>query len=165
MIKLIAAMDKSGLLGYNNTIPWSYLEDMKRFKKLTTNGILIMGKNTVLSLPRKLSKRYVIGIAHDNYPLDKADITFNNFSNAVQHALEIQVNEGKDIWIAGGGNVYRQAIIENVADELYITYVPEVEVPDNAYGVVCFPIYMLNGYQVKQSIVDGKLVYTTFIKK
>lgn len=166
MIKLIAAIDSTGLLGFNNTIPWSYSEDMRRFKKVTMNSILIMGKNTVLSLPRKLTGRYVIAIS-DSGEVDQADITFYNISDAIEHALKLQNQDGRNIFVAGGGSIYRQVLLYDFIDELDITYVPDVEVPEDAKNIVCFPIYNLEKYNTKSATTnekDPRLTHVLYVK-
>lgn len=53
-MKLIVASDPSGGIGYNNRLPWGKLQgDLPRFKELTTNEIVVMGRNTWESLPKK----------------------------------------------------------------------------------------------------------------
>lgn len=49
----VLAMTDSLLIGSKNGLPWHLPEDMKRFKELTTDGIVIMGKTTYFSLPPK----------------------------------------------------------------------------------------------------------------
>ncbi len=62
---IILASALNGCIGINNSLPWNLPEDLKRFKKITSagdNNIVIMGKNTFLSLKKPLPNRinYVI---------------------------------------------------------------------------------------------------------
>lgn len=53
-MKLIIACDPKGGIGYNGKLPWSKIEgDLPRFKELTTGKIVLMGRNTYESLPKK----------------------------------------------------------------------------------------------------------------
>ena len=53
-MKLIVACTPSGGIGYNNKLPWSKIEgDLPRFKALTDGKIVVMGRNTWNSLPKK----------------------------------------------------------------------------------------------------------------
>jgi dihydrofolate reductase len=52
-ITAILAIDSSMLIGSKNGLPWHIPEDMKRFKEFTTGCIVVMGRNTYLSLPDK----------------------------------------------------------------------------------------------------------------
>jgi dihydrofolate reductase len=53
----LAAMSLNRVIGVDGKIPWHLPEDFKWFKKLTTGGIVLMGRKTFLSLPKPLSNR------------------------------------------------------------------------------------------------------------
>ena len=50
---ILVATSPEGVIGKDNTIPWYYSEDLKRFKRLTIGKTVIMGRNTWESLPIK----------------------------------------------------------------------------------------------------------------
>ena len=50
---ILVAVSPEGIIGKNNTIPWHYSADLKRFKRLTTGKTIIMGRKTWESLPVK----------------------------------------------------------------------------------------------------------------
>lgn len=53
-MKLIIASDPNGGIGYKNRLPWTNIQgDLPRFKRLTAGGIVVMGRNTWDSLPKK----------------------------------------------------------------------------------------------------------------
>lgn len=53
-MKLVVACDPRGGIGYKNKLPWKKLQgDLPRFKALTDNQIVVMGRNTWESLPTK----------------------------------------------------------------------------------------------------------------
>ena len=59
-MNIILACDKNYGIGINNQLPWNLKHDMIHFKKTTVgkkNNIVIMGKNTYLSLKNALSNR------------------------------------------------------------------------------------------------------------
>ena len=53
MISAIAAVDENLGIGYKNELLCNIKEDLKRFKELTTDNIVIMGSKTWESLPTK----------------------------------------------------------------------------------------------------------------
>lgn len=61
---LILALDKNNLLGNKNKLPWNYPNDLKFFKKQTTNHAVIMGKNTYLSIGKPLKDRLNIIVSN-----------------------------------------------------------------------------------------------------
>ena len=53
-MKLILACDPQGGIGYENRLPWNNLSgDLGRFKALTSNQTVIMGRKTWDSLPKR----------------------------------------------------------------------------------------------------------------
>ena len=50
---ILVATSPEGVIGKDNTIPWYYSEDLKRFKRLTIGKTVIMGRNTWESLQIK----------------------------------------------------------------------------------------------------------------
>ena len=47
----IAAMDESRVIGMNGGLPWSIPEDWRRFKSLTRDHVVVMGRSTFETLP------------------------------------------------------------------------------------------------------------------
>ena len=52
-ITIIVAYTNNLLIGKDNSIPWHISDDLKRFKKLTTGNVIIMGRKTFESLGSK----------------------------------------------------------------------------------------------------------------
>ncbi len=52
-LEIVAALAHNRVIGNNNTLPWKLPSDLKRFKELTTNHTVIMGRKTWESLPRR----------------------------------------------------------------------------------------------------------------
>ena len=53
-MKLIVACDPKGGIGYKNKLPWDKIQgDLPRFKRLTDDCIIVMGRKTWESLPTK----------------------------------------------------------------------------------------------------------------
>ena len=118
---IIVATSPEGVIGKDNTIPWHYSEDLKRFKRLTIGKTVIMGRNTWESLPIKpLPRRRNIVITRS---LLEGVECFRSIDEAVNTC------EG-DIWFIGGAGIYREAM--DSADCIDMTLVP-----DNVNGDSC----------------------------
>ena len=64
---ILVAVSPEGVIGKNNTIPWHYSADLRRFKRLTIGNTIIMGRKTWDSLPIKpLPKRRNIVIIRND---------------------------------------------------------------------------------------------------
>ncbi len=118
---ILVATSPEGIIGKNNTIPWHYSEDLKRFKKLTVGKTVIMGRNTWESLPIKpLPERRNIVITSS---VIKNVECFKSITEAVNTCKG-------DIWFIGGAGIYEEAM--NLADCIDMTLVP-----DNVNGSHC----------------------------
>lgn len=116
-ISIIVAIAKNNAIGKNNDLLWHISDDLKRFKKYTTNNVVIMGKNTFLSLPNgALPNRKNIVITDDI--TDKFENTEVVFS--IDEAIEKASSE-KENFIIGGGMIYKQFL--PLANKLYLTQI------------------------------------------
>lgn len=116
-ISIIVAIAKNYAIGKNNELLWHISDDLKRFKKYTTGNVVIMGKNTFLSLPKgALPNRKNIVITDDkNDKFDGADVVFS-----IDEAIEKASSE-KENFIIGGGMIYKQFL--PIANKLYLTQI------------------------------------------
>jgi dihydrofolate reductase len=116
MIKIIVAVSKNGVIGGNNSLIWSLPNDMKRFKKITTGGAVVMGRKTYESIGRSLPNRRNIIISRDNNLfIDECEVV-----NSIEEALMLTNN---DCFIIGGGEIYKQAL--PITDVIYLTRIDE----------------------------------------
>ena len=115
MIILVVAAAGNGVIGKDGTIPWRLPEDLKRFKALTLGHIVVMGRKTWDSLPpknRPLPGRRNIVITRD------ADWKAEGAERAT---LEAALKLDGDIFVIGGGEIYRAAL--PLADRIELTEV------------------------------------------
>ena len=65
MLSIIVAVAKNNVIGKDNQLIWHLPEDLKRFKRLTTNHTIIMGRKTFESLGRVLPNRKHVILCND----------------------------------------------------------------------------------------------------
>ena len=53
-MNIIVSTEKNWGIGKDNDLLFHYKEDMDVFKQLTMDNLVIMGKNTLLSLPKQM---------------------------------------------------------------------------------------------------------------
>ncbi|GFD80235.1 dihydrofolate reductase [Tenacibaculum sp. Mcav3-52] len=117
MITLIAAIAKNNALGKDNDLIWHLPADLKRFKKVTTGHPILMGRNTFESIGKPLPNRTSIIITrNNNYFVDGCLM-----ANSIEQAIEL--TEGKDAFIIGGAQIYKDALEQNLIDRLDITLI------------------------------------------
>ena len=97
ILSIIAAVARNGAIGYKNKLLYRLKGDMKRFKELTTNHTIIMGKNTFLSLPKgALPNRRNIVLTRKDEHFEGCE-TFHS----IDEALEACKTEN-EVFIIGG---------------------------------------------------------------
>lgn len=106
-MRIIVAMDENNAIGKNNKLLWHLPDDLKRFKKLTQNHPVIMGKNTFESLGRPLPNRLNIVISSNRHYTVPEGVVL---THSLQKAIEIAKKENPDSFIIGGGILYKQAL-------------------------------------------------------
>ena len=119
VITLIAALDSHLAIGRGNTLPWSIPADLKRFKALTRNKPIIMGRKTAESLGRSLPFRKNIVLSrHGMLPF--ADM---HSAQTVEQALAL-AESAEEVMVVGGGEIY--ALFLPFATRLRLTWVDTV---------------------------------------
>lgn len=122
-INLIWMQSSNGIIGSTGQLPFHIPEDLARFKELTTKAVVIMGRKTWESLPdsvKPLPNRYnVILTRNKAYAPPETEHPYVEVIHDLEAFLRQNVN--KDLWVIGGGDVYRQAL--QFASGIYITRV------------------------------------------
>jgi len=135
MVTLIVAKSENNIIGNKGRIPWYIPNDLKRFKEITTNNVVIMGRKTFESLPeeyRPLPNRINIILSKDKSFKTNCCMVFNDLKKAIRKA-----GSDKEIFIIGGGEIYKESL--KYADKVYMT-----EVDGEFEGDTYFP--KLNRY-------------------
>ena len=133
-VSLIVAVSKNGFIGKDGSLPWQISEDLKRFKKITSNSVVIMGKNTFLSIGKSLPNRENVIVSTTLKTADGCEIV-RSLEDAINSSKENFPN--KDIFLIGGHAIYKNG--EIFADTLYLTKVDikvegDVSLPDFDWG-------------------------------
>lgn len=115
---MIWAQARDGVIGEAGDMPWQLPEDMARFKAITMGHPVVMGRRTWESFPerfRPLPGRENVVITSDRaYAAPGARIV-----RSLDEALDVARAIDDEVWIIGGGRVYRDAMAR--ADRLEIT--------------------------------------------
>jgi len=116
MISIIAAASENNVIGKENKIPWRLPADMRYFKSMTKGQVVVMGRKTYESLGKALAERVNIVITRDKNFHPKDAVAVSTVCEAFQAASRFPE---KEIFIIGGGEIYRQTI--DLADRVYLT--------------------------------------------
>lgn len=156
VISLIAAVATDGAIGKDNTMPWHISDDLKYFKRVTYGKSVIMGRKTWESLGSKplpgrdniiISRTLSADSQRDHgtsqtshsseapqtppTPPTSRTHYVRSLESAIDLARTIAHDTGQnEIFVIGGGNIYRQAMEK--ASRIYLTRVytsvPEAEI-------------------------------------
>lgn len=138
-ISLIACINKANALGKDNKLLYHIKSDLSTFKTLTTHNIIIMGKNTYESLPKKpLPNRTTIIITNEkDYNPEVAEDSTVFVCDSIESAImtaETIINNDEKIFVVGGASIYRQFLEQKLVKRMFLTVVD-----DDAEGDVFFP--------------------------
>ncbi|BBE18980.1 dihydrofolate reductase [Aquipluma nitroreducens] len=116
-ISIIVAIAQNFAIGKNNDLLFHLPNDLKRFKEITTGHPVIMGRNTLLSLPK--------GALPNRRNIVISDIPGEKFERCEMvtsiEAAAAAVKDEQEAFIIGGGMIYRQFF--PLVGKLYLTLV------------------------------------------
>ncbi len=124
-VSIIVAVDEKGGIGKDNDLLFKIPEDQKRMRAITTGHPLVMGRKTFESFPGLLPRRTHIVITRDPNALRDAQVQPHIIVSSLEEGLEAAKKaEGSDeVFVFGGGSVYKEAIEKDLVDRLYLTIV------------------------------------------
>lgn len=157
---MIAAVSENNGIGKGNDLMWRLPDDFKRFKELTLNKNIIMGRKTFDSLPGILPKRNHIVITRDvNIKIDGVKIVHN-----IKDSIDQNITE--DQYIIGGSEIYNQFM--DIADKLEITKVHHIfDGADSFFPEIDEDKWLLIGvdFHEKDDKHQYSFTYQTWIRK
>ena len=99
-VTLIVARAVNGVIGRGGKLPWHISEDLKRFKRLTSGTVMIMGRRTFDSLPGVLPGRRHIVLTRDrDWRAEGAEI-----AHSVDEAMDLAGD--RPVSVIGGAEIF-----------------------------------------------------------
>lgn len=117
---LIAAVDEKWGLGHQGQLLVRIPPDLKRFQKLTTGNVILVGRKTLQSFPKGKPLPHRVNLvltSNPSFQCDDAVVCHNieELLNTARHYTD------KEIYVAGGGSLYQQLL--PYCSKAYITKV------------------------------------------
>lgn len=120
-ISAIVAASENNVIGRNNELPWHLPDDLKFFRKKTAGHPVIMGRKNyesiVAILGGPLPKRTNIIVTRDSEYTAPDCIVASSIEEAIMYGH--QDNDTEEIFIIGGGEIYRNAM--HLCNYIYLT--------------------------------------------
>ena len=148
MISAIVAVDENWGIGYNGDLLAHIPNDLKYFKELTTNHVVMMGRKTWDSLPNKpLKDRLNLVITSGERQYGEGTC-FIGMAEAMARLAHLE--EDDEWFIIGGGSIYEQLL--PLCDHVYVTkilkkfenvdtYFPNLDISPNWAPAMVSEIY------------------------
>lgn len=145
----IAACSENRVIGVQGDLPWELPEDMKFFRDTTKNHIMIMGRKTFDSFKgRTLPNRYHIVITRNpsehSFPFKETSpvVFVSSLEEAIIHAEPLTAKWGDEVFIIGGGEIYKQSIA--LVDKIYLTLIHRKFPGDTYYPKIDEKVFTLS---------------------
>jgi dihydrofolate reductase len=121
---LVVAVAANGVIGAEGAMPWHLPADLRRFKALTMNMPMIMGRKTFDSLPGILpGRRHIVLTRDQDWQADGAEVA---------HSLEaaLVLANAPHIAVIGGAEIYAQTLA--IAGRIELTEI-KADIPGDTY--------------------------------
>lgn len=117
MIRAILACDEHWGIGKDGDLPWPHNSaDLKWFKECTDGDVVVMGRKTWDSLPKRpLPNRENVVITSSNTASDEY---ISGDIKSISKLLP-QMNFTKNVWVIGGASIFEQLL--SYIDEIWIS--------------------------------------------
>jgi dihydrofolate reductase len=121
-IVFMVAVADNGVIGSDNKLPWHLRSDLQRFKKMTLNKPVIMGRKTFQSIGKPLRGRTNIVVTRDPAFTAAGVVAAPSLDRAFDVAQGDALRRfAPDIVVIGGAEIF--ALAMGRADRLEVTHV------------------------------------------
>lgn len=162
-MKLIYARSLNNVIGLNNKLPWRIPGDLTRFKQLTNGGIVVMGRKTWDSLPKKpLDGRINIVLSSQSRDhFGHADMHLAGSPARVMEIVRSYENaspckETAVPWLIGGVSVYEA--FSGLVTEVYETVVMSNDVVGDTYYKFEGRMQLVREDDRMSCVINGKTI-------
>jgi dihydrofolate reductase len=123
IISAIAAVADNGTIGINGDLPWHLPDDLKYFMRTTRGHHVITGRKNYESIPAKyrpLKDRVNLVVTRNVGYQAPGAVVLGSLEEALEYARSAGESE---VFVIGGGQIYKEAFASNVVQRLYLTLV------------------------------------------
>lgn len=149
-IYLVAAMGANRVIGNGPDIPWNIPGEQKIFRRLTEGKVVVMGRKTFESIGKPLPNRRTVVLSRQaSYSAAGCAVV-----STLSQAIAIAAEHGKELYVAGGAEVYALALPR--ADGVFLS-----EVHQTFEGDAFFPVLDAAEFDVVSAeTVQATITYT-----
>lgn len=166
MLSIVVAMTPQGVIGNKELLPWHMPSDLKRFRQITMNHSVVMGRKTFDSI-----------ITRNGKPLGDGRVSFVFTHNheevltcggvpvsSIEEVLEHE-DISSEIFVIGGADIYKQLIHD--IDRLYITIIQANILGDTQFPNIDFTDWKLEEYTPPELVIKDEYpsFFTVYSRK
>lgn len=126
-LTMIAAVGQNNELGKDNKLLWYLPEDLRFFKEQTMSKPIVMGKNTLDSLPRLLPGRKHLVLTHQEIEPNDQIMVFHNIQSLVDYIETLE----EEVMVIGGAQIYKQLL--DLSDKMLLTEIAATKEADSYF--------------------------------
>lgn len=116
MLSIIVAKAKNNVIGKDNKLLWHLSDDLKRFKALTKQHTIIMGRKTFDSLGRVLpNRKHIVFTQNPDFKVQDENVEIVHSMLQIQQYIE---NE-EEVFVIGGAIIYN--LLMPYIKKMYVT--------------------------------------------
>ena len=106
---IVARSEPGHVIGCDNQLPWKLKTDLRNFKQVTSNHVVIMGRKTFDSIGRPLPNRINVVLSSRTSTNQEGLYYASNNESALYIAdLFSALNGYTEIFVIGGGTIYQR---------------------------------------------------------
>ena len=125
IVSLIVAISNNRAIGKDNQLIWQLPKDMKFFMDSTTSHPVIMGRKNYESIPEKYrplrNRTNIIITRNKSFEANGCLVV-----NSIEESLRcMNFGDNEEIFVIGGGEIYKKFLELNLIDRMYITHIDE----------------------------------------
>lgn len=158
MISIVLAMTEKGrVIGKDNDLPWKgeIKGELEHFRKITKGGVIVMGRRTYESIGYPLPGRPNIVVSRSASAIEGCEV-----APSVKEAIELGKKHGKDIFLIGGAGVVKEALEQDLADTMQLSFIKK-----EYEGDTFFPEFDESEWAVSERVDHGEWEYVVYKRK
>jgi dihydrofolate reductase len=178
-VSLIVAMEANGGIGFQGGMPWKNVTELRHFRKATQDSVLIIGSRTAESLialhpalkgqvftPQEqqvLKGRQIIVVSSKEHVRDYVRLGLyveRSLEEAIAKAHELRGDAPGQIYLAGGGQLYKEALEKDLIDAMLISFLVD-DYPCDTF----FPEFTRSEWDVSLMRTDRTFTVELYTKR
>ncbi len=153
IVSAVVAAAANDVIGADGALPWYLPEDLRRFKSLTSGGVVVMGRATYESIVARLGHplpgRTSVVLSRTPRDPGGGQVRYEtSVAGGLAAAAQLGTEAGhREFFVIGGASIFRQVM--PAVDRVYLTRIHQ-----DVRGEVSMPAGWLAGFELRSGQDD-----------